>query len=195
MDRQILHFYKINMLNDMANDIGYFAQSQGYENLMDKIDMTCGAIPEGEYEQVIDQGAARQFLELYMNIAKNRFAVAVTECLRMNQAYWPAIMNYCREKGASLKQGKIRTAEAAYELIEASVLDGMPGDETKNVTVVEAGRIVWEKLKDTHESAWKKAGSDVNIYYQLQNCFIQGLLGDSEFKFTNEGNKEFSITK
>lgn len=183
------------MLNDMANDIGYFAQSQGYENLMDKIDMTCGAIPEGEYEQVIDQGAARQFLELYMNIAKNRFAVAVTECLRMNQAYWPAIMNYCREKGASLKQGKIRTAEAAYELIEASVLDGMPGDETKNVTVVEAGRIVWEKLKDTHESAWKKAGSDVDIYYQLQNCFIQGLLGNSEFKFTNEGNIKFSITQ
>lgn len=195
MDRQILHFYKINMLNDMANDIGYFAQSQGYENLMDKIDMTCGAIPEGKYEQVIDQGAARQFLELYMNIAKNRFAVAVTECLRMNHAYWPAIMNYCREKGTGLDHEKIRTVEAAYELINAAVLDGMPDDETKNVTVVEAGRIVWEKLKDTHEAAWKKAGSDVDIYYQLQNCFIQGLLSNSEFKFTNEGNTRFSISQ
>lgn len=194
-DRRILQFWKIRMVNDMANDIGYFAMSQGYENLMDKIDMTCGAVPEGEYEQVIDQSAPHQFLELYMHIAESRFALAVTECLRMNQAYWPAIMNYCREKGTALHPEKIRTVEAAYEVINNCILDGMPCDETKKITIVEPNRIAWEKLIDTHESAWKKAGSDVDLYYQLQTCLIEGLLGDSGFKYTNEGNLRFSISK
>lgn len=194
-DRRILQFWKIRMINDMANDIGYFAMSQGYENLMDKIDMTCGAIPEGDYEQVIDQDAAHQFLELYMHIAESRFAVAVTECLRMNQAYWPAIMNYCRDKGKALCPENLCTVEAAYEMINNFILDGMPCDETKKVTVAEPNRIVWEKVIDTHEDAWQKAGSDVNLYYQLQTCLIEGLLGDSGIKFTNEDNLKFSLSK
>lgn len=178
----------------MATDIGYFLQSQGAENFMDALDLTCGAIPPGNYGQIVDPSAPEQFLKLYMGVAENRFAFAVTQALKINPQFLPAIRNYCHDKGASIKIEKLETVEAAYEVINTFVLDGMPADKTKKIITAEARKLVWEKITDTHEAAWIKTEGDINVYYDLQNCFIQGLLAESEISFSNEENKIFTLT-
>lgn len=194
MDIYLRHFEKIVLLSNMALDIAAFGESQGIFNLVERLDLTCGALPSDQYEQVIDQGAPEPFLELYTRMAEHRFAFAVTELLKLNPAYMTALENYCRDKGKTLKAAKLSTVEAAYELINTSVLDGMPWDDVKNVTVVETNRIVWKKLKETHQEAWQKAGGNLEIYYQLQNCFIQGLLDGSSILFNNEQNELFTLS-
>lgn len=178
----------------MATDICYFVQSQGAENLMDLLDMTCGAIPPGNYGQVVDQSAPTQFLEFYSHIAEHRFAFAVTQALKFNPGFLTAIQNYCGQKGFSLKPEKLKTLEAAYEVINMTILDGMPEEDTKNIISVEANKLVWEKIKDTHQPYWEKTDGDINLYYNLQECFIQGLLQDSGISFTNQENKIFTLS-
>lgn len=193
-DIYIQQFIKICILNDMATDIGYFLQSQGAENFMDALDLTCGAIPPGNYGQIVDPSAPEQFLSLYTNVAEHRFAFAVTQALKINPQFLPAIKNYCHEKGAGIKIEKLKTVEAAYEVINAFVLDGMPADDTKKIITVEAKKLVWEKITDTHETSWTKASGDINIYYDLQACFIRGLLSESEISFSSEENKIFTLS-
>lgn len=193
-DKYFLQFSKIKLWDEMATDIAYFLLSQGYETIMDKIDLTCGAIPQGEYEQVIDQGAPQQFLTFYTHIAEFRFAVAVTEALKMNKDYWGAIKKYCYDKGKVFRPEKFANIQAAYDLLDCCILDGTGDEDTKKITVAEQDKIVWEKLIDTHENYWQKAGSPVDIYYDLQSCFILGILNESNIKFANEENKIFTLS-
>lgn len=58
-----------------------------------------------------------------------------------------------------------------------------------------ADSVQWEKLVDTHEDSWKKAGGEVSVYYKLQQYFVSGLLEKSGIKFENNGGKSFSLTK
>jgi len=195
LDKERQHFVKIQILSDMAFDIAAFGENQGIGKLTERLDLTCGAIPPGEYEQVIDQSAPQVFLDLYMKIAEKRFAFAVTELLKLNQAYINPLINYCFEAGKVHSIEKLKTVEAAYELINAVVLDGMPFDDVKEITTVEAFRLVWKKQKETHEDSWNKVGGDVAVYYQLQSAFIEGLLNESGISFVNEGNSVFSLIK
>lgn len=192
-DIYVQHFIKICILNDMATDIGYFLQSQGAENFMDAMDLTCGAIPSGNYGQIVDQTSPEQFLKLYMGIAEHRFAFSITEALKINPNFLPAIKNYCSDKGTSIKIEKLQTLESAYDVINAFVLDGMPSEETKKIVINENNKFVWEKIIDTHQTAWNKAGGNIDIYYELQNCFIQGLLSASNFTFKIEENRIFTL--
>lgn len=194
MDIYIRHFGKIVLLSNMALDIAAFGESQGIPNFVERLDLTCGALPSEEYSQVIDQSAPEAFLSLYSKMAEHRFAFAVTELLKLNSGYLNALANYCMERGKALKPAKLNTVEAAYELINTYILDGMPADDVKNVTVVEPNRMEWEKIQETHEEAWNKAGGNIDIYYQLQSYFIKGLLDDSGISFVNNNNKLFTLT-
>lgn len=191
----MLQFLKIKILDSMSTDIGYFLQNQGAENFLDTLDLTCGAVPEGKFEEVIDPAATEQFLSLYEGIAKYRFAFAVTQALKINQAFYPAIRTYCFQKGNSLKpEEPIQTVQAAYDVINSCILDGSTGVETKKITKNEEKLLVWDKIKETHENYWNKAGGSVDIYYDLQNCFIQGILEGSSISFSNKENQEFSLS-
>ncbi len=186
-------FTKIKILNDMAFDIGNFVENQGVLNFVERLDLTCGAIPPGEYEQIIDQSAPEVFLQLYLHIAEHRFAFAVSEAVKIHPGFMEPIKKYCYDCGKSFKPAKVATVQSAYDLINAFVLDGMPEEETRKFTVVEPSKIIWEKVKDTHKEFWDKVGGNVEIYYQLQTLFIQGLLEDSGIEFMNEQNSIFSL--
>lgn len=186
-------FTKIKILSDMAFDIGNFVESQGVLNFVERMDLGCGAIPPGEYEQIIDQSAPEVFLQLYLHIAERRFAFAVTEAVKIHPGFLEPIKKYCFDCGKSFKPAKVATVQSAYDLINAFVLDGMPEDETRKLTVVEPNKIIWEKVKDTHKEFWEKAGGDIELYYELQTLFIQGLLEGSGIEFVNDGNSVFSL--
>lgn len=48
-------------------------------------------------------------------------------------------------------------------------------------------------MNDTHEEFWTKAGCTVDVYYQLQAYFVNGLFEQSEIKFLNDKNETFTI--
>jgi len=194
-ERRLNQFNKIRLLNDIANQLAYYGVQNGHEKLFDYIDLNCGAIPDGEFEQVIDLNAPHEFLSLYMNTAENRFAFAVTELLKMSSQLLNAIKDFCFRVGQDMKIESIPTISDAYKVIDAFVLDGMPCDETKKIEEESENQIIWTKVIDTHEKAWKKAGGDVSVYYELQESFVQGLLEKSGFKYQIEKGERFILQK
>ena len=92
-------FNKIKLLSDIADHIAYYGVRCGNSQLMDYIDMNCGAVPEGDVSGIIDEDAPKQFLEMYIQIAENRFAAAVTELLKMNPQFMKPVSDFCVQIG------------------------------------------------------------------------------------------------
>ena len=191
----ITHFNKIKLLESIANQIGFYGVQCGNATLMDYIDMNCGGIPEGEFAQVVDVSAPMQFLAMYTKTAENRFAFAVTELLKMNASFLKVLENSCFQVGKDMQIHAVQNADQAFEIYNDFILDGMPDEQTKEIVACEDSKIVWKKLSDTHEAAWKKAGGDLNVYYLLQKSFVSGLFAESRYTYNIEDNSTFSLVK
>jgi len=187
------HFNKIKLLNDMANQIAYYGVNCGNANLFDYIDLNCGAIPDGDFQQVIDVSAPEQFLSLYLQIAENRFAFAVTELLKMNEGYKAPIVDYINRVGQEMKIQGIENAQQAFSVYQAFVLDGMPSDKTKNIIENTPEKITWEKAIDTHEGSWKKAGGNLSVYYEIQEIFVNALFSQCNIIYQITDASKFTL--
>ena len=199
-ERRVNQFNKIRLWCSMADGLAKYGVSLGNEKLFDYIDMNCGDVPQGEFEQVIDLSSPHQFLAMYTQIAEDRFAFAVTELLKMNTGL-ESIKKFCFDAAKnqiSALQMKIDSALDAFELYKAFVLDGMPCDETKNVTCETQDKVEWQKLLDTHEKSWAKAGGNLSVYYELQKSFVLGLFSaceNAKFSFEIKDDSVFTINK
>ena len=187
------HFNKIKLLESIANQIGFYGVQCGNATLMDYIDMNCGGIPEGDFSQVVDVSAPMQFLSMYTKTAENRFAFAVTELLKMNAGFLEALVNSCFQAGKDMQISSVADAKHAFEIYNSFVLDGMVDEQTKEIVAQTSSKIVWKKLSDTHEAAWKRAGGDLNVYYLLQKSFVSGLFAESRYAYNIEDNTTFSL--
>lgn len=188
-------FNKICLLNNIANQIACFGVQCGNEQLLDYIDMNCGGIPDGEFEQVVDVDSPMQFLQMYTQIAEKRFAFAVTELLKMNEVYLNSIEEFCNRTGREMNVPALADMEDAFNVVNSFYLDGMFCDNSKKVIQNDENLFVWEKQKDFHEDAWKKAGGQIEIYYRLLQSFVNGLLFSSGIELEIENMSKFRLFK
>ncbi|MCQ2575225.1 MAG: hypothetical protein MJ162_00680 [Treponema sp.] len=191
------HFQRIKILDFMTTMLGNYALSKGYDTFVDYIDMNCGAIPEGNYNQVIDSSAPQEFLSLYTGIAHKRFAFAVNGLLKISSDYFAPIKDFCFRTGKDLKIGaeQITSPRDAFSILCTFILDGMVGEETKEITAETENRVEWKKLVETHGDAWEKAGGKLEIYYELQEAFGNGLINVAGYEYKIQNTEIFSLEK
>ena len=194
-ERRVNQFNKIKLVDAMAFQIASYGIQNGDDTLLDRIDLSCGAIPEGEFEQVIDLSAPHQFLTLYMQIAEKRFAMAVTELLNMNEGFYKSLEDYMEQVGRDMKIPAVSDMDQALNIYDSFVLDGMPCDETKEVLEKSSSKIIWTKLMDTHQDNWNKVGGDLGVYYQLLQDFIKGLFAESGIVLQIDNQLTFTLEK
>lgn len=194
-EKRINQFNKIQLLNHMANQIGSYGVQCGLSQLMDYIDMNCGAVPQGEYEQVIDSGAPDQFLSMYTQIASSRFAFAVTQVLKIHPGCNKIVSDFCHQIGTDLEAEKPKTAEEAFYTMNYFVLDGMYDYENKTTTFKSETEVRWNVIKENHLPLWEKAGGDFKIYQLLLKSFVDGILSGSGFQLLVEGDSEYRLAK
>ena len=80
-------FNKIKLWNEITNQILNFGIQYTNPSLADYVDMNCGGIPEGDFEQVVDINAPQQFICMYMSIVENRFAFVVSALLSVTKDF------------------------------------------------------------------------------------------------------------
>lgn len=194
-ERRINQFNKIKLLDAIAYQIAGYGVQNGDDTLFDRIDLTCGAIPEGKFEQIIDLNAPHQFLSMYMQIAEKRFAMAVTELLKMNEGFIKPMEEFLEHVGRDMNIPAIEEIDQAMNVYESFVLDGMPCDETKEITEKTPSKIAWTKLIDTHQNAWTMAGGDLAVYYDLLKSFVKGLFTASGFTLLVDNQLIFTLGK
>ena len=194
-ERRKNQFMKIQILDAIVGEMIGFGVQYGLDTLPDTVDLSSGAVPEGNYEDIIDPSAPHQYLSMYTKIAEARFACVVTEMLRADKRFYSGIVEICRSFPKRLVsiEGKLN-APNAYNLFNQIVLDGMPCDETREILTMTEDKVEWIKKIDTHAPAWEKCSGDLNQFYILQTAFVEGLFEGTGIKYTNENNKKFSLT-
>lgn len=188
------HFEKIKLWDKIATTLASYGVNCGNADLMDYLDLTYGAIPDGPYSLVVDCESPMQFLSMYTKIAEGRFACAVTELIKMDPENLGRIKEFCKQVGVELAQ-ETKDLESAIKLLDFFVLDGMPFDETKKIISKDESKIIWEKIVDTHEPFWEKAGGDLSTYYEVLSCFVSGLLSYGKYEYQIENCCNFTLQK
>lgn len=190
-------FKRIKIVDFMTILLGNFALSKGFDTFVDYIDINCGAIPEGEYTQIIDPAAPQEFLSLYTDIANKRFAFAINGLLKISSDLFAPIKDFCFRTGKDLKISteQIKSPRDAYDILCLFILDGMVGEETKEITAETENHIEWKKLVETHGAAWEKAGGKLEVYYELQEAFGNGILSAAGYEYKIQNSEIFSLEK
>jgi len=188
-------FFKIKLINDISSQIALYGEKCGIKNFSDYLDMSCGAIPEGSYEKVIDPEAAEVFLDLYYNIAESRLALSITKLLEINNEFLIPIKDFCFRIGQDYWNQEVKDIKQAFELIMAFILDGKLSMQPKEIIKYSENEIVWKISVDTHLDFWEKVKGNINNYYEIQQSIVSGLLSKSSYKYQIENNTIFTLKK
>lgn len=182
-------FNRIVLLDSIATEIAVFGEKIGLKDFVQVMDMNCGALPAGSFEQVVDLDCPEQFLAMYTQIVHNRFAFAAINVNNANPQTMKIMEDYCRNVATANEICGVNNCAQAMQVFDAYVLNGMPSE---NVHVFEEKtqlRFVWQDEKDLHSAVWQKFGGSVELYRRLLQAFVNGLLNRCGFSFKIDGEK------
>lgn len=188
-------YNRFEVLYDIGNHFGNSGVKCGIPELIDYMDMNCGAIPEGSFPEIIDFSAATQFLRLYTQIAESRFAYAVSQIINSFPQSINEMRQFMYSVGEVNKMPDINTPRNALEVYETVVLDGLPGDNPKKIIEETDTKIVWTNTVETHKQYWDKARTDLSVYYELIQSFVNGILDGTGMQLIVENNSKFTVSK
>ncbi len=195
-------FNKIRFINSITDSIANYGVQCGMTDFFDILDMNCGAVPDGEMNQVIDPAAPVQFLSLYTKISQDRFAMAVIQVARLSPVCKNAICQFIADIGRQnqLSAGAPNTENVpnaehapdipntpvqAFEILQSFVLDGMPETPPEIICKNETA-IIWKKTGTSTEESWQKFGGDISFYNELLKIFADNLFEPNGLTFTAE---------
>lgn len=186
------HFNKIILLNQIATEIALFGQNMGMKDFVQILDMTCGAIPEENFENVIDPNATEQFLQLYTQIVQNRFAFSVINVSSARKDFFGIIKNFCEQVGKANAISELQNVSQALEVFDSYILNGMTQSQNRIFKNQDENQIIWKDSFLTHQEAWKKFGGDFSLFLELLKIFVNEIINPSgiEFIISTESNDE-----
>ena len=184
-------FYRIKFLDAITEMILDCAFRSGFENIYEHVDLNCGAIPDGSYDEAVDPNAPDQFLSMYVQIAENRFACAVTVLLNHDERFMEVLSSICRKVGEGAPSVELKNAFDALSVLDYYVLDV----NAKSFLEKSDERISWTEKNDAHESAWKKFGGNVTVYHRLLETFANAILRKQGFVYRFSDTGIFEIAK
>lgn len=165
-------FNRISLFNFMANDLVNFAASKYGQEFYEIIDMSCGALPEGDFEKVIDPSAPLQFLELYTNIVINRIVFVCEKILALGPGYKAVLSDYFFKEAQGLGLENISSISDAFETFNLYVLNSMNAQSSISIIHQKDSLI-----------QWKQSGVNKNYFIYIED-FIKGLFAGSGIKFS-----------
>ncbi|MCR5080841.1 MAG: hypothetical protein K6B17_05820 [Treponema sp.] len=186
-DQINIHFNKIKFINSITDSIAAYGVQCGLKNFTDDLDMNCGAVPEGEIDQIIDPSSPLEFLSLYTKISCDRFAMTVIQISMLHPNCKKAICSFLRDIGKQNQSDKIASPKNAVSFLENIILEGNIEDTTKEIISSSEKEIVWKSINSMHEKSWNRFKGDINLFYELLETFINAILENTKFIFKRDG--------
>lgn len=187
-------YNKIQFQEKWIQSILSSAKENGWGDLAEKLDTDCGAADLRPLEDSIDQGNIHGWLQQKIHVEEARLAVLVTELLKENATHIAQLEESSFLFGKNNAPEEKLDASEAFQLLNNTLLDGMPCDHVNQLLENEQDIVVWRQTQCLHREFWEQAGGNVSVYYVLRKRMIQGLLAESGFIFADE-NGQFEIRK
>ncbi len=177
-------FHKILFQDQLTAAIIEGAEEKGYNpELKREVDNRYGSLPKGELKDIIDESNIHGWLQNQVTLVEYRLAYVVTTLLKEDQERLNCIMDIAYNYGKAHGIDAGATARMAYDLLEDSLLNGMPCDHVNKVTQESNEKICWEQTLDIHEPYWAEIGGKIKYYYDIREALIKGMIAGSKITF------------
>lgn len=188
-------YHKINLQDKLTEAYLASAAEAGFPEVREKVDATFGTMPEGSLETIIDESNIHGWLQEKIHFVEKRYALTVTELLAKKPEAIDRLSQIAYEFGQKNSTlTKENTAKDAYQVLNDTLIDGMPCDHVNMVLDASENDVAWRRTQCVHEDFWTAVGGDVNVYYQLRMQLIRGMLSPTSLTFDAEVD-QFRIYK
>lgn len=185
---------KIQFQEKWIQSILSSAKENGWGDFAEKLDADCGAADLRPLEDSIDQGNIHGWLQQKIHVEEARLAVLVTELLKADASRIDELTEISFRFGKSNAPEEKLDASEAFQLLNNTLLDGMPCDHVNQLVENDKDIVVWQQTQCLHCEFWEQAGGEAAVYYALRKHMIQGLLAESGLVFAGEDGR-FEIRK
>lgn len=191
-------FNKIRLFGDLEKNIIEAATAAGHEDINNYAALVREKfgypLPDQPLQELIDESNIHGWLHTKIGECELRHAGIITYMIReyndgldIVKGVYAAQAEKC---AMNIDTASLDTPEKIYKLINDYVLDGMPCDNVKCVTINEPDLLQWEVSNCLHKKYWDKVDGDINVFYDLReiwlSTFVDTLNSGYEFQFSKE---------
>ena len=176
-----IHFWlynKIKLQDDLVEDILVLADKLGIE-LREELDQRFGKLPQESLENIIDESNIHGWLQTKVGVVERRLAYTVTKLLSLEASYLDEIKSIAYEFGKNKIEGKKDTPKDVFQLLNNTLLDGMPCDHANALISESDQKVTWKRNVCVHGDYWEEVEGDISVYYALRDEIIKGLVDGS----------------
>ncbi len=194
-----IHYWlyrKIQLQEALIDHILDTAAQAGWDTLSaEKLNTVCGGADLRPLEDVIDQGNIHGWLHQKIGVSEVRLAYLVTELLKADASRLDTLKASAYHFGERHAMLSSVDANAAYKMLEDTLLNGMPCDHVNRLLEQGTDRVVWQQTQCVHRDYWARVGGDVAVYNALRTQMIEGMLAHSTLRLQVLENNKFEIIR
>lgn len=188
-------YHKINLQDKLTEEYLVYTTEVGFPEVREKVDVTFGTMPEGSLETIIDESNIHGWLQDKIHLVENRYALVVTDILANEPQAMEKLSQIAYEFGqANSPLTQDSSAKDAYQVLNDTLIDGMPCDHVNMVLDAAENDVTWKRTRCVHENFWTAVGGDIKVYYQLRMQLIRGILSPTNLTL-EAADDQFRIYK
>ncbi len=89
-------------------------------------------------------------------------------------------------------EGTQKKATDVFRIFEDFFVNGMPCDRVNAVVTESDDEVSWQMTQDIHAQYWN---GETNIYYELRDCVMRGMLEGTPFALDSRDDARFTIKR
>jgi hypothetical protein len=184
-----IHFWlynKIGKQEELTKAIASMAAGNGWIS-----DRTAYIRDLPALEDVIDESNIHGWLQDQIHDAETRYADLIQTVLTTHPERLEEIskvaFRYGRRNGRDAEK-----ATDVFRIFEDFFVNGMPCDRVNAVVTESDDEVSWQMTQDIHAQYWD---GETNIYYELRDCVMRGMLEGTPFALDSRDDARFTIKR
>jgi len=191
-------YNKIRLFSDLEENIIEAVNSsreKKIDNYVHLINEKFGyPLEDKPLEELIDSSNIHGWLHGRIGEAESRQAALITYIIREYEQGMDIIKGVYSAQAErcalSIDKSSITSPEVINKLINDFILDGMPCDNVKSITISTDELLQWKVSNCLHKDYWDKVDGDINVFYDLRSLWISTFIDTLNCGYFFEFHKE-----
>ncbi len=184
-----IHYWLYNKIDLQNKIVDNIIEKLNIKDINNYLDNNFGYLENKPLEDMINTENIHGWLQEKVNVVENRLAYVVKYALQQNNDNLQIIKGIFYNFGKNINvNGDKNDATIIFKTIDDNLLDGMPCDRAKVILEKSYDKVIFERKICVHKKYWDNMEIDVNIYYDLVNEFIFGILSNTKFTIKKDNN-------
>ena len=195
-----IHYWlynKIKLQHEIVEEIFQIGEKHGL-SLREECTQAYGSLENKPLEEMIDLSNIHGWLQDKVSLVEYRYAYSITKLLKEKPETIDEIKQILSNKGKKLAEtlaNQEPNAQKIYQVISDNLLDGMPCDHAYSILSQGENDITLRRNQCVHQNYWDEVGGQIEVYYELRDAWINGLVNEFGFIYKKLDDTTLNISK